>query len=135
MPAIQLQLSISAAPTVVKRHGELTYTIRLASKRGPVYGVVVTSTIPANTEYIAGSATAKGIQEQDVIRWNAPEMTANQDHEFSFRVVVLSGDRVLNERYGARCDRCVPASGLPVVTPIESGGVELYMPLIFRSGR
>jgi len=130
--AHQLRLSVSAVPAVVKRHGELAYTIHLASQGGPIHDVVITSAIPANTEYVADSVTRGGVWEEDVIRWIVPEVAADESREFSFHVTVLSGDQVLNERYGARCDECVSVSGPPVVTPVESGGVEVYLPLIFR---
>jgi uncharacterized repeat protein (TIGR01451 family) len=132
-PASQLRLSVSAVPAVAKRHGELTYTIRLASEGGPVHNVVITCAVPANTWYVSGSATQGGVQAQDVVRWSVPQMAANQDREFSFRVVVLSGDQVRSERYGARCDDCVSASGPPLVTPVEFSGIEIFMPLVFRN--
>jgi uncharacterized repeat protein (TIGR01451 family) len=64
-----LHITKSASPDPVDRGAELLYTIRVDTLGWRATYLVVTDTIPANTEYVAGSATAGGQLVGDQVRW------------------------------------------------------------------
>jgi uncharacterized repeat protein (TIGR01451 family) len=128
-----LQISKSARPYQVEPGGELTYTIRLENLGLPATGLIITDVIPANTEYVPGSATAGGDVVGDLVKWQIPALGSLEQRSVTFRVMVGGGFRVVNDAYGIRPAEGAAAVGAPVITRIDHGTVPTYLPLILRS--
>jgi len=92
--------------------------------------LVVTDTVPANTSYVPGSATAGGQLVGDELQWTIPLLSPGEVHTLSFAVKVLGGEQIVNEAYGVTCAEGVTAFGEPVYTEVRVGYV--YLPLIVR---
>jgi uncharacterized repeat protein (TIGR01451 family) len=128
-----LQISKSARPHQVEPGGELTYTIRLANLGLPATGLIITDVIPANTEYVPGSATGGGDLVGDLVRWQIPALGSLEPQSVGFRVTVDGGFRVVNGAYAIRSADGAVAVGTPVITRIDHGTAPTYLPLILRS--
>jgi uncharacterized repeat protein (TIGR01451 family) len=128
-----LQISKSARPYQVEPGGELTYTIRLANLGLPATGLIITDVIPANTEYVPGSATAGGELVGDLVSWQIPALGSLESRSVAFRVTVGDRFRVVNDAYAIRSADGAVAVGAPVITRIDHGTLPIYLPLILRS--
>ena len=61
-------------------------------------------------------------------------LNPGESRAVSFRVSVLGGTRVVNDRYAVRCAEGVTGVGAPVITPIGMPSGEVYLPLLLRGG-
>lgn len=121
-----LRITKSAAPDPVKKDAELFYTIRVVNLGQQATDLVITDTVPENTEYVAG-----GELEGAQVRWETSVLEPGDSRTFAFQVTVGSGLRVVNDQYAVRCAEGVIAFGDPVVTRI-TGGSFVYLPLVLR---
>ncbi len=126
-----LRISKTASPDPVTMDEELTYKIQVENLGQQATVVVVTDTLPANTSYVPGSATAGGQLQGDTLRWTTAVLVPGEVRTFSFRVTVLGGMYVINGRYRVSCSEGASAVGEPVVTEVDMD--YLFMPVIYRS--
>jgi uncharacterized repeat protein (TIGR01451 family) len=114
-----LRLSKSAAPDPVDMGGELQYTLHVQNLGQQATVLVLTDTVPVNTSYVNGSATAGGQLVGDLVHWVFPLLEPGETRNFSFRVKVLEGTGVLNDRYRVSSAEGVSATGAPVYTRLN----------------
>ena len=126
-----LEIRKWAAPDPVERGDELAYTIRVANLGQEATRLVITDVVPANTDYVLGSATGGGQLVGDQVMWEFPVLGPGENRAFGFRVTVRGGDEVVNDRYAVRCGEGVTAVGAPVITDIARD--EIYLPLVLRN--
>jgi uncharacterized repeat protein (TIGR01451 family) len=123
-----------ASPDRAEEGGELAYTIRVTNLGQRATNLVVTDTLPAKVEYVPASATGGGELMGDLLRWTIPVLEPGESRTIGFRVTVLGGSRVVNDRYGTRCAEGAIGIGAPVVTPVGDDAGEIYLPLVLRGG-
>jgi len=126
-----LRISKSASPDPVPRGGELAYKIQVVNLGQQATELTITDTLPANTEYVAGSTTG-GVLEGDEIQWETPVLEPGERHTLGFRVTVEGGDEVVNDEYVVRCAEGVVGIGAPVVTEVRGGLSTIYLPVVLR---
>jgi uncharacterized repeat protein (TIGR01451 family) len=114
-----LALSKSATPDPVDLGGELLYTLHVKNLGQQATVLVLTDTVPANTSFVAGSATAGGELVGDQVHWTFPLIGPGETRNFSFGVKVLEGTGVLNDRYRVTSAEGAFASGAPVYTRLN----------------
>jgi uncharacterized repeat protein (TIGR01451 family) len=114
-----LALSKSATPNPVSLGGELLYTLHVKNMGQQATVLVLTDTVPANTSFVAGSATAGGELVGDQVHWTFPLLKPGETRDFSFGVKVLKGTGVLNDRYRVSSAEGAYAIGAPVYTPLN----------------
>jgi uncharacterized repeat protein (TIGR01451 family) len=127
-----LQITKSATPDPVKTGGELLYTIKVENLGQQATDLVVTDTIPANTKYVLGSASASGELVGDYLEWRIPVLDPGEVRYLAFHVTVGGGNTVTNEKYGMTCAEGVSDSGPPLITQVVTNRKKAYLPLIFR---
>jgi len=125
-----LAISKTAAPDPVGVGEELLYTIHVQNLGQMASALVVTDTLPANTAYVPGSATAGGQLVGDELQWTFPLLEPNEVRTLSFAVEVLGGRQIVNEAYGVTCAEGVTAFGEPVYTDVRLRYV--FLPLLLR---
>jgi uncharacterized repeat protein (TIGR01451 family) len=125
-----LVISKTDSPDPVARGEELLYTIRVENLGQLASALVVTDTVPANTVYVPGSATAGGQLVGDELQWTFPLLALGDVRTFSFAVQVLGGRQIVNEAYGVTCAEGVTAYGEPVYTDVRLRYV--FLPLTVR---
>jgi uncharacterized repeat protein (TIGR01451 family) len=123
-----LALSKSATPDPVNLGGELLYTLHVKNLGQQATVLVLTDTIPANTSYVTGSATAGGQLVGNQVNWAFPLIEPGETRNFSFRVEVQGGTGVLNDGYRVSSAEGVSASGAPVYTRLNRRF--LFFPLL-----
>jgi len=128
----ELRIIKSASPDPVARDSELEYTIGVVNLGQQATSLVITDVIPANTQYVMGSATANGQLIGDQVRWEIPVLKPGESRTVTFRVKVGSGSEVVNGRYAVMCAEGVTAVGAPVVTRLTRGNV-IYLPIVMRN--
>ncbi len=127
-----LQISKSASPDPVNAGGILEYTIEVVNLGQDAHTLVVTDSIPVNTTYVAGSATAGGQVSAGIAQWEFSLLESGEKRTFTFRVTVSgSGSTVVNDQYGVRAAGGFMAMGAPVITDI--GTRYIYLPMIVRN--
>ncbi len=126
-----LFISKSATPDPVPLGEELVYSLRVVNAGQLATGLVVTDVLPANTQYVAGSASADGQLQGGQLRWEFPVLQPGEARTLTYRAAVTNGQEVINERYRVSSAEGVSAVGTPVVTAITGGG-RIYLPLIRR---
>ncbi len=125
-----LLISKSASEEKVWPGDQLVYTIKVVNKGQQATGLVITDTLPVDTQYVDGSISAGGSVLENVARWEIPVLESGEEKEFSFRVIVQGRYFVINEFYGVSCAEGISAKGIPVYTSI--GGYSIHMPVIYR---
>lgn len=125
-----LRISKIATPNPVQLGEALTYIIKVENLGQQATEVVITDTLPANTEYLPGSATAGGQIMGNTLRWSTPVLQPGETRTFAFQVTVLSGVQVVNDRYRVSCAEGVSAFGKPVVVQVKTNTI--FMPFISR---
>jgi uncharacterized repeat protein (TIGR01451 family) len=125
-----LRLWKTAAPDPVKLGGELLYTLHVQNLGQQATILVLTDTVPANTSYVVGSATAGGQLVGDQVHWTSPVLGPGESHVFSFGVKVLDGIGVLNDRYRVSSAEGVSATGAPVFTRTDQHVI--FLPVLRR---
>jgi len=131
-----LRITKSASPDPVDQGANLRYTILVENLGQRATGLVVTDTIPANTVYVAGSATAGGQLVDDHVRWQILGLEPGESRTFEFQVTVQGGSEVINDQYAVTSDEGVVSVGEPVVTTIRVGdgvGGDVYLPIILKN--
>lgn len=123
-----------ASPDRVEEGDELVYTIRVINLGQRATNLLVTDTLPANVEYVPGSTTGGGELVGDLLRWTIPVLEPGESRTIGFRVTVLWGSWVVNDRYAVRCAEGVIGVGAPVVTPVGDDAGQIYLPLVLRGG-
>ncbi|MEJ2352248.1 MAG: hypothetical protein P8Y03_20885 [Anaerolineales bacterium] len=127
-----LQITKSATPDPVKSGGELLYKIKVENLGQQATDLVVTDTIPANTDYILGSASASGQLAGDHLEWRIPVLDPGEVRYRAFHVTVGGGNTVTNESYGVTCAEGVSDTGPPLITQVTTNRKKAYLPLILR---
>ncbi len=125
-----LQISKTALPDPVQVGEELLYTIHVVNLGQQATSLIITDTLPANTTYVLGSATSSGQLTGDTLRWDLPVLPALDELTLMFRVKVMGGLQVVNDRYRVSSAEGVAATGAPVVTKIQIHNV--FFPVIRR---
>lgn len=128
-----LSIYKQATPSPVLRGQELLYTIHVTNLGQQASGLVVTDTLPVNTQYVPGSATAGGQLVGGQVQWNLPVLEPGEAVHLSFKVIVLEGEQVVNSAYGVACSEGVTARGEPVITPIITPFTRTYLPTLLKS--
>jgi uncharacterized repeat protein (TIGR01451 family) len=125
-----LSISKTASPDPVPPGEELSYQIRVENLGQQATVLVLTDTLPANTAYIPGSSTAGGQLQGDTLRWTVPVLAPGEVRTFTFRVNVLGGRYVINDRYRISCAEGVSTIGEPVITEVDLS--MMFLPAIYR---
>jgi uncharacterized repeat protein (TIGR01451 family) len=120
-------------PDPVRVGEELLYTIKVTNLGQQATNLVISDTLPANTEYVEGSASSSGQRNGDTVQWKLPVLGPGESQNYSFRVRVhgLGVLQIINDHYGVSCDERVTAAGAPVVTTVRAD--RLYLPNIYRA--
>ena len=127
-----LRISKSASPDPAQAGEDLRYTIRVVNLGQQASQLVITDTIPDGTTYVAGSASAGGQRNADLIRWQSSVLDPGESRTYAFEVTVGTGNEVINETYGVRSAEGATASGEPLITPIAGGTPDVRLPIILR---
>ncbi len=125
-----LRITKTAAPDPVGVGEELLYTLHVQNLGQQATIVVITDTLPANVEYIPGSATDGGHIIDGRLYWNLPLLAVGETRTLSFRTRVLGGLEVVNTSYSVTCAEGVSASGPPVVTQVDIHPT--FLPAVYR---
>jgi uncharacterized repeat protein (TIGR01451 family) len=129
-----LEITKKASPDPVAQGGELLYTIRVVNRGQQATSLTISDTIPANTTYIADSATSGGQLVGNAMLWeDVPVLDPGESLSFGFRVTVDSGSQVVNDQYVVECAEGVVGVGEPVITSITKSGYPVYLPLVLRN--
>ncbi len=126
-----LAITKSASPDPVRLGSELAYTIRVVNLGQQATGLVISDVIPANTQYVTGSATANGQLVGGQIRWETLVLKSSESRIFAFRVKVNSGREVVNELYGVTSAEGVTGAGTRLVTRVTGG--EIFLPIVLKN--
>jgi uncharacterized repeat protein (TIGR01451 family) len=126
-----LFISKSASPDPVPLGSELAYTLRVVNAGQQATTLVITDVVPANTQYVAGSATANGQLAGNQISWNIPVLKSGDSLTLGFRVKAISTNAVVNDRYAVISAEGVTAVGTPLTTTVSGGG-KIYLPLVMK---
>ena len=111
---------------------DLLYTIQVVNLGQQATNLVITDTIPAHTEYVPGSASGGGQLIGSQVRWEYLVLKPGEGHSFTFKVKVLGGEEIVNDRYRVMSEEGVAASGPPVITKVFYNRRMVYLPIIFR---
>jgi uncharacterized repeat protein (TIGR01451 family) len=130
-----LRIAKVDSPDPVKENGVLHYRIIVSNLGRQATKLVITDTVPANTEIITDSMTAGGKFDavDGQVQWTSDFLASEKSRAFEFDVTVKGGDEVINEWYGVRCAEGVAAQGKPVVTRVIEGKKHIYLPLVMRN--
>jgi uncharacterized repeat protein (TIGR01451 family) len=127
-----LRISKTATPDPVMVGNPLLYQIQVTNLGQQATLLVISDTIPANTDLIFGSASSGGQQVGDAIQWYLPVLNPGEKMNLSFQVTVLGGNKIINNSYAVRCDEGVYAYGEPVTTRVRYLNQNVVLPLVFR---
>jgi uncharacterized repeat protein (TIGR01451 family) len=125
-----LSLSKSATPDPVSMGGELLYTLHVQNLGQQATVLVLTDTVPANTSFVTGSATAGGQLVGDQVHWVFPLLEPGETRNFSFRVKVLGGTGIVNDHYRVSSAEGASAIGAPVYTRLSQRFI--FFPVTLR---
>ena len=127
-----LRIRKSDSPDPVKQGSDLLYTLYVTNLGQQATGLVVTDTVPTNTLYVEGSASAGGQLDGNQVRWEFPVLLPGETQLLTFKVTVVDGEVVVNEDYAVHCAEGVSAVGEAVWTTVISTQTKLFLPLIAR---
>jgi uncharacterized repeat protein (TIGR01451 family) len=125
-----LQIVKSATPDPVTLGGELLYTVNVINLGQQATNLVITDVIPADTEYVVGSASSGGQLIVDKIQWQIPVLLPGNRFTFTFKVKVLGGEAIVNDQYRVTSAEKVSATGEPVITTVYTPYRLVYLPII-----
>jgi uncharacterized repeat protein (TIGR01451 family) len=125
-----LQIVKSATPDPVTLGEELLYTINVINLGQQATNLVITDVIPADTEFIVGSASSGGQLVVDKIQWQIPVLLPGHRFTFTFKVKVLGGKVIVNDQYQVTSAEKVSATGEPVITTVYTPYRLVYLPII-----
>jgi uncharacterized repeat protein (TIGR01451 family) len=123
-----LRITKTASPDPAKKDVPLLYTIRVVNLGQQATNLIITDTVPSNTDYLAG-----GNLLGDQVRWNVPVLKSGDSRTFTFQVTIGNGREIINDRYGVTCEQGISATGVPVITRVAGGGGKIYLPLVLRN--
>jgi len=127
-----LQIRKTASPNPARAGEDLRYTIHVVNLGQQATQLVITDAVPAETTYVAGSATAGGQLMGNTLRWQTSVLDPGQSRTYAFEVTVGHGRQVVNEAYGVRSAEGATARGEPLITPITGGVPDIHLPVILR---
>ncbi len=127
-----LQIRKQATPDPVEVDGELLYTIQVINLGQQASQLIVTDTIPLNTAYIPGSASAGGQLDGNHVQWEFPVLEPDEKRLFTFRVTVGNTNMIVNDSYGIRSAEGMVTLGQPVITLVNRQGGEVYLPFVSK---
>ena len=87
-------LTTSIQGSLVALGDILTYTIRFTNTTAQAVSAIITDRIPANTSYVAGSATLGGVYADGMLTWTLSEVAAWTTVTVSFQVKVTATEHV-----------------------------------------
>lgn len=123
-----------ATPDPVGAGEELLYTIRVSNIGWQASELVISDTIPANTTYVPGSASAGGVLQGNAVVWTIPVLERNDQREFSFRVTVGDGVQfIVNDDYQVSAIEGVQDIGQPVTTTVANNTKFIFLPAVMKS--
>jgi uncharacterized repeat protein (TIGR01451 family) len=125
-----LQIFKEAEPDPVKIGNELLYTVQVVNLGQTATELEVRDTIPDNTTYVDGSASAGGTLVGGKIVWNFLVLNPFEQQKLYFKVTADYGKEIINSVYRVTCSEGVTAYGDPVTTGIKHNN--LYLPIINR---
>lgn len=127
-----LKIEKTAKPDPVPLGDTLLYTLKVTNLGQQATQLEVWDTVPANTAYVIGSASAGGTLSDGQVYWQFPVLKPGEKQILTFSVDVSQGDEVVNSDYGVTCAEGVSAYGEPVVTRISLRGRVAFLPIIYR---
>ena len=127
-----LRIRKEATPDPVTFGSPLLYQVYITNLGQKATQLVVTDTLPINTDYVANSASAGGVVAGGVVQWNLPVLNPHETIKVTFQVTARGGNVIVNDRYAVRCAEGVFAYGEPVYTDIRYTNKRMFMPLINR---
>lgn len=125
-----LSIRKSATPDPVENGSDLLYTIKVTNLGQPATNLIVTDTIPANTQYIEGAASNGGQFDGYMVEWHFLELAPGETRSLLFPVTVMGGNKIVNDQYGVISAEGVSASGSPVITMVKTW--QIYLPVLTR---
>lgn len=125
-----LQITKTASPNPVPVDSELLYTIKVVNLGQQATNLVITDTIPFNTEYVPGSASSGGQLIGDTVQWQIPVLEPGDQFSFSFTVHVVGGKYIVNDHYRVSSAEKVSADGKAVVTIVFYDYHEVFLPIV-----
>jgi uncharacterized repeat protein (TIGR01451 family) len=127
-----LEITKRASPKTVRRGEVLEYTVYVANRGQRATDLVITDTVPVDTDYVEGSGGT--LVNDAYVRWRALELPPDATRSFRFAVTVAedSGNEIVNSLYGVRCHEGVAAAGEPVITKIKEEIRRIYLPLVLK---
>jgi uncharacterized repeat protein (TIGR01451 family) len=126
-----LKIGKTATPSPVPSESELLYTIRVQNLGQQATGLEITDTIPADTTYVAGSAS-DGQLIGDEVSWDLLVLPPGKSKVYKFEVLVDRPREVVNDQYGVVSAEGASARGAPVITPVKIKGGTAYLPALFK---
>ena len=128
-----LRISKTAAPDPVILGNELLYTIRVTNLGQQATELEVYDVVPANTEYVPGSASNGGTYAGGQVNWEILVLPPLETQVLTFRVKALTGNQIVNQFYGVDCSEGASAIGEPVITKTRlPKNPKIYLPLVIR---
>ncbi|MEJ2207642.1 MAG: hypothetical protein P8129_01225 [Anaerolineae bacterium] len=127
-----LEITKWARPTPAVQGEKLAYTLRVTNLGQQATDVLISDTVPANTQYVPGSATAGGKLVGNAVQWQFPLLLPNEVRTVSFRVTVGKVEEVVNAAYGVTCAEGVSDQGPPLRTRVVRRTRNVYLPIISR---
>lgn len=112
--------------------GKLLYDIEIVNLGQQATNLVISDTIPSGSSYFTSSATADGQLVDGEIQWQLSNLGPGEKRSFRFQVTAGSGRELVNDDYRVSSAEGVWAVGLPVITIIDGGTRDVYLPVVIR---
>jgi len=133
-----LTLAKTANSSVVAPGGLITYTLQVGAQGGPLSGVVLLDTLPANTTFVSASgAYTRSGPSNNLISWPVGNLAAGQTVIRALTVRVLptvsNGATISNMNYSASATGVAPIGRPPVNVTLQAAPPKgIWLPLIVR---
>ncbi|PWB55790.1 MAG: hypothetical protein C3F13_03735 [Anaerolineales bacterium] len=124
-----LRISKIATPDPVAVGANLLYQIQVTNLGQMATLLEINDSIPANTEYVEGSASSGWQPVDGAVKWILPVLDTGESAKVTFQVTVTGGRSISNDDYSVSCDEGVVAYGTPVVTRVKFTGSEFFLPI------
>ncbi len=127
-----LRVEKTAVPITASPNDLITYTLTVLNyhAKTAVHNLVLTDTIPMNTEFV--SATVSHSQNNGVVEWQIAELVAGQSWQVNLVVQVAEDilkETVVNEDFGVLSDEVGFVMGTAVTTTIILP-TDIYLPFV-----
>ena len=126
-----LHITKEASPSPVYSGSDLLYTLLITNLGQQATELVVTDTIPTNTNFVPYSASGNGQLYSNQVRWEFPVLPAGEQQELSFRVRVSGFDDIVNSSYRVSSAEGASDVGEPVITKVL-GLLRVFLPVVMR---